>query len=168
MCFIPGCLTKHPMAVPWHYHLFNLFPPTPLSSSSPPPPPPPVAYLYPGDSKEPIKAPQTSSARDNSERESDNTWSIWSPASSPFLWQLLIRKTKTSTSGNSWITARLQLCQASVDKLPLIFHCGEDSLELQQHILDAGCAWVHGLEVLSYFVEIQGNTHSLQIHLLIV
>ncbi|KAG8011771.1 hypothetical protein GBF38_004102 [Nibea albiflora] len=37
------------------------FPPTPPSSSSSPPPQP-VAYLYPGDSKEPIKALQTSSA----------------------------------------------------------------------------------------------------------
>lgn len=34
LCFIPGCLTERPMAVPWHYHLFNLLPPTPPSSFS--------------------------------------------------------------------------------------------------------------------------------------
>lgn len=135
-----------PVAASWHYHLFNLFPPAPPSSSSP------LllnlwAYLYPGDSKEPIKAPQTSLERDNSEHESDKAWSIWSPlASSPFLWQLQIRK--ASTTGNSWKTTRQQLHRASDDKL--IFQCGEDSLQLQQiwGILDAAWAWIHRLEVL--------------------
>lgn len=83
-----------------------------------------------------------------------NAWLMWSPASSPFLWQLHIRKTKVSTTGHSWNATRLQLHQASDDKL--IFHY----LQLQQiwEILDAACAWVHRLEVLyhrnNYFCSV--------------
>lgn len=116
LCFIPGCCIKHPMAAPWHYHLFNLFytpPPPPSSSSSPPPQP--VAYLYPVDSKEPFKSLRTSSARDNSDHESDSTLSTWSPASSPFLHQLQIVKAEASTAGYPWESSGLWLHRTSED-----------------------------------------------------
>lgn len=142
LCFVPGCLTECPMTVPWHYHLFSLLPPQtpPPQSSASSPPPQPVAYLYPGDSKEPIKALQTSSARHSSVHKSNHTMSLWSPATLPPLQRRQINTTKASTAGN-YNCIGLQMTNR---------RWYSTLARTIWDFFDAGCTWIHSLEDQKY------------------
>lgn len=114
-------------------------PPPPQSSASSPPPQP-VAYLYPGDSKEPIKALQTSSARHSSVHKSNHTMSLWSPATLPPLQRRQINTTKASTAGN-YNCIGLQMTNR---------RWYSTLARTIWDFFDAGCTWIHSLEDQKY------------------
>lgn len=143
------------MVVPWHYHLFNLFPsPPPTLSSVSSPSSSTCGLFIPCRLKRACK-----SSTDLFSKRQQWAWILQHMAeliSSPFL-----RWLKPSATGNSWDATRLRLHQASKHKLSLTFRCGHNRGSLQllqdQNILDAVYSWVHGPEAFFLFHRNRGN-----------
>lgn len=139
LCFLPGIFS---VSTRW------LCPDTIICSSSFHQPPPSssssslLLNLWPiytlENQKSPLKLRRP--LQIHCEHESNNTSSIWSPASSPFLRDLQIRKTETSATGNLWNATVSSLRWQSAPDIPL--WRGQVAAAAHRGILDAACAWL--------------------------